>query len=679
MSQTLTWCRACEGLCGVTLQVEDDAITSIEGDRQHPNNAGYLCEVGRSTATLARSKSRLDRPLKRQGDRFVEASWEEAIKAIGGELARIRKEHGARSIGIYAGAGLGHDAYGTVRTVAFALGMGTPNLLSELALNGSSLLYTAELMLGYPVALQSDVGRAHYSLLLGGDQDSLRWGPLQSGTVHTQALKYFKRTRRFARLITVGHKTTPLSKMADQTISLRPGTETFYLLGLAQAIASNGWYEHQYLRDYTVGFQTLQEWLAPWTPQRVAEICGVDIGAVSGVALKFSRAAMGTVVRSETLLRTQYSTVSAWVWHIVHALTANLLRPGGAFEAHGLLDHQPVALAFPAENAPRTRVGQFPAVLLQSPATALTAEALTSGEGQLKALITVAGDPVSRLPARHKVEQAMSALELVVAIDCVETATTRRADWVLPSTIFWEREDLTALALSTLPAQTLQATRPVLAPYGESRPEQAILADLFRAASPPLRGGEWGLHLRMAGRFGATADLGSWMDKLLELAGQPSIDELKAMPHGVDEGELNRAEWRVELPDARVDLTPPILSDVVNSITPPEADPELPQWLVTRTRSESHIGTRYCSDLAMARAVRLHPARGLADGSEVIVMTRFGEAKGIAVHDENLREDTIEVPWSGEFEAGRLIGDEDLDVFTGTPNEVGLACSVRPA
>ena len=180
MVQTLTWCRACEGLCGVNLDVSGGTITGIEGDRSHPNNAGFLCDVGAAAARTSTGPRRIKTPLKRVGDRYEPSTWDAAVAAIGGELARIRKESGPTAIGVYAGSALGHNAYGSARTAAFALGMGTSNLLSELSLNGSSLLYTSELMLGYPVALQSDVGRAHYSLVLGGDQEDVRWGPLQA-------------------------------------------------------------------------------------------------------------------------------------------------------------------------------------------------------------------------------------------------------------------------------------------------------------------------------------------------------------------------------------------------------------------------------------------------------------------------------------------------------------------
>ncbi len=681
MSGTLSWCRACEGLCGVSLEVDGTGIQSLAGDRSHPNNAGFSCEIGKRAAAMARAGERLRRPLRRIGDRLEPVDWEEALRTIGAELTRIRKASGPQSLGLYAGAPLGQNPLGAARTGAMALGLGTTHLFSELALAGAPLLYASELMLGYPVPLQSDVGRAHYTLLLGADQDEARWGPLQAGTVHTQALQYFRRTRRFARVATAGHRATDLTRQADTVLSIRPGTELFLLLGMANAIAQGGWYEHQYLRDYTEGFPRAAEWLAPWTPARVAGICGVEAGDVSGLGLKFSRAAMATIARNAQLTQHHNGTLAAWAWYLVHALTANLLRPGGLFEARGLVDHQPACLAFPLRGAPRTRVDGFASLLLQAPATALSQEALTPGEGQLRALVCVAGDPLGRLPDTDRVHQALEGLELLVAIDAVETATTRRAHWVLPSTMFWERSDVSLLSLPMLPARTLQAAGPVLDPVGEARPEESILADLFRATRAPLRdglrGGGWGLHLRLLGRLAATADLEGWIDRILELSGQPDLAALRDLPRGVDEGELNRAEWRVERPGARVDLAPEVLEHAVTGLRPPEADPDHPSWLVLRTLGPGHHGTRYTADEAAARAVRVHPASGLTQGAEVVVSTRFGEARGVCHLDEALREDTVEAPWSSLFEAGRLVDGGRLDPFTGTPTQVGLGCRVR--
>jgi|GEM_PF-5317368 len=124
-------------------------------------------------------------------------------------------------------------------------------------------------------------------------------------------------------------------------------------------------------------------------------------------------------------------------------------------------------------------------------------------------------------------------------------------------------------------------------------------------------------------------------------------------------------------------MAPSALRDAVAALAPPAPDPELPSWLVTRTRGPDHIGTRFQTGPEAAGAVRVHPSLGLADGKPVVVTTRHGEARGIARHDPTLREDTVEVPWSASFEAGRLIGDDALDPFTGTPDQVGLACQVR--
>ena len=177
----------------------------------------------------------------------------------------------------------------------------------------------------------------------------------------------------------VGSRKTPLAELADDYIAIRPGTETVFLLGLCHATWSGGWIDHQYLEDYCANTDQLTDVLAPWTPAVVAEICGTEASKVSGVALKFSRAAMATVAKSRALFNHEHGTVAAWAWHLLHAMTANLLRPGGAFEAVGTFDLLPAMVSFPTENAPRSRVSGYPAVFMQMPSTALHEEITTQG------------------------------------------------------------------------------------------------------------------------------------------------------------------------------------------------------------------------------------------------------------------------------------------------------------
>ncbi len=674
MAQTNSYCRACSGVCGVTLDVKDNRVQSISGDPLNPNNAGYLCDVGQASVTLSEHPQRLRSPAKRVGTALVPSTWDEAISDIGKRIKEIGRKHGQRSLGILTGDNLAHNALGATRTAAFALGMGTPNLFSTLTLESAPLLYVAEQMLGHAAPLQADVGRAHVTILLGGDQEQAGWGPMQSGTIHLQAMRHFQQTRRQAKLIVVGSRKTSLAEEADQFISIRPGTELWFLLGMAHAISKGGWVDAQYLEDGFENLQTAQEWLEPWRPARCAEICGIEAEDISGVALKFSRAAMGTIARSPALTSSRNGTAAAWAWHVVHALTANLLRPGGVYESTGLVDLHPLVTAIPSHKAPRTRVGDHPSVLLQAPATRLADDILAPASDSMRSLVCIGADPLTLLPDPDRTREALKALELLVVIDGMDGPTTQLADWVLPATHFWEREDLHLIDQMVLPTRSLQATSAVLATPDQARPESDILKDLFEASNPGRWGGSWGPHLTLAGRWLATTDLRAQADRLLDWALNMKLDEVIAMPQGIDSGDIDRSTWRVSRPNGKVDLAPEILRDAITSLSDPTPFADHPFLLDTVSwtadtapqwaRKESHV------------SVTVHPSAGFKTGQQVRVVTPHGQLDLPVRLDEALRPDTIQIPYK---HANNLVDAVHLDPHTATPQRTGIPAHLQQA
>lgn len=674
MAQThsASYCRACNGVCGVQVGVEDNQIRSISGDPKNPKNAGYLCDVGRATATLARHPERLHSPAKRVGDELVPTSWEEAIAEIGGRIQEIGREHGQRSLAILAGEDLAHNPLGATRTAAFALGMGTPNLFSPLAFESAPLLFVTEQMLGHATPLQADVGRAHVTILLGGDQEQAGWGPMQSGTVHLQAMRHFQRTRKQAKLIVIGSRKSALAEEADQFVSIRPGTEIWFLLGMAHAISKGGWVDSQYLADGFENLERAQEWLEPWSPTRCAEICGVEPEDISSISLKFSRAAMATIARSPALTSNRNGTVAAWAWHLVHALTANLLRPGGIYESTGLVDLHPLVAAVPSHKAPRTRVGDHPSLLLQAPATRLVDDILEQQHDSIRSLLCVGADPLTLLPNPKRTHAALRKLKLLVVIDDMNSATAQLADWVLPSTHFWEREDLHLIDQMVLPVKALQATPAILDPLAQARPESDILRDLFESSSPGVFGGNWGTHLTLLGRWLARTDLRVQADRLLDWALNMKLDEVMAMPQGIDTGELDRSTWRVSRPSGKVDLAPDALAGTLAALKPPSETAGHPLLLDTVSWTEDSVPP--WARTQPRPAVVVHPSHGLVEGQQVRIVTPHGQIERPVRLDDSLRPDTIQTPYHA---ASCLVDAEDLDPHTATPQRTGIPARIE--
>lgn len=667
-----TWCRLNECMAGLVATVEEGRIVALRPDTENVAGRHGACGLCTASAGAAEDPRRILRPRKRVGDRFEEVSWEEALGEIGAKLKAIRKQSGARSLGLYAGAPVGLDARGVTRTLATALGLGTPNLYSPLSMRGGPWLRAAELVLGHAAALQRDVGRAHYVLLLGANQEAEGWGPMQAGRNLTVDLAFSRKTKG-TKVVAVDPRKTPLAAGADQHLAIRPGTELFFVLGLLDAVLKNDWRDVQYSDDYCTPLGPLRDALAAWPVERCAEICGVPATDISGVALKFARAAMAVAVPSAQCLQSEHGTLTAWAILVLHALTANLLRPGGLYDNRGVLDAHAIAKQLPTSGAPRTRVGDFPLLLLQAPGAILADEVLTPGEGQLRALVAVHGDPVRELPGGARLRDALSSLELLVAVDLADNETTRLAHWVLPATHPWEREDLHLHDTSILSWKTTQWTPALVAPPGQARDVADILADLFKKVGPTLRGGAFGPHLRVLGSFVAGSDLAKWEARLLDGSGVVSYEELKASPHGWLGGEVDRATWRITTPSGRFELVPDAVAAQLAAIAAP-ADGGL--RLLTSAARDAAVRPFDRAEAADPGVV-LHPDVGFPEGARVRVRTQAGAVAATVHLDPTLRADTVDLPAGYAVDVATLLPTDRLDPFTGTPAANGLVCTVE--
>lgn len=671
MEERATWCRLSE--CGMALRaaVEGEQIRSLTVDTQTPLGRGRcsgLCEASRG----ARSDSRrLLRPQRRNGDRWEEVDWEPALKEISAKLREIRRRSGPRALGLYAGAPVGLHLHGTVRSLAVTLGWDTPNLYTPLSVRGGPWLRAVEMVMGRITPLQGDIGRAHYVLLLGANQEAQGFGPLQNPGDLLGELAHSRKTKN-TKVVAVDPRRTPLAASADLHLPILPGTELFFLLGMIAAILRNRWHDLQYVRDYTTGWEALEEALAPWTLERCAAICRLAATDIQAVALKFSRAAMAVAWRSEQSLSSRYGTLCSWALLVLHALTANLLRPGGIFENRGVFDLRPLAARLPTQKAPRTRVGNLPLLLLQAPGAILADEALSPGEGRLRALLSIHGDPLRELPGGERLEQALDDLELLVSIDVAQNHTSRKAHWLLPGTHAWEQSGLRLLDSPLLPYRHAARTDALVPPPGEARGEDKILSDLFRRTGPTWTGGVFGPHLRLMGGALGVTNLRRWEEKLWDDRAEIPYSTLE---NGAWEGgDVDRATWRPGHPDGRFHLLPPEVSEVLRTLQEPAS--HLPLRLLSSAARDMALRP-FDRPEEMDPGVFLHPSLGFSEGQRVRVRSDAGVVEATVHLDPHLQPQTVDLPAGYVVDVLRLIPTDLLDPFTGTPALNGLPCQVE--
>ncbi|NOY25557.1 MAG: molybdopterin-dependent oxidoreductase [Oligoflexia bacterium] len=670
-------CRLCEGRCGLVAVIEHGRLARVQGDPDDPVSRGYVCDTARASLGALTHAQRITAPLRRDASgQLVAATWDQAFAELGPQLAKLRRRHGGRALGLYLGDPVQLSSRALARSLAVGVAAGTPNIFSTLCSGAGPRLQVSEWMLGQATPLLSDVGRAHYVALLGDDPTRTNWGPMQAGMAHADELLHSRRTKGTMAVV-ASPRRSEFADRLDQHLAIRPGTEGWLLLGLLSAVVGGDWIDHQHVRDYTLGYDDLVAALAPFSVERCADICGVDPAALSGIALKMSRAAMATIHAGPGTFTNAMPTLSAWAWLALHTVTANTLRPGGIYAGTGLVDLQPALQAVRSADAPETRVGHHRLLLLQAPGTALADECLTPGPGQLHALICVQGDPLLDLPASGRTRDALKQLDLLVCLTDWRGPATEQADWVLPVTQPWEQRDVQVLEGMLLPVSQVALSPAVVTAPEQVRTVDAILRELYRAVHPGLLCGVFGLHLSLGARWLAGADLDPWETRMLDWMGGIDSDDLAPAPHRVLRGQTDRARWAVGHADGRIRLLPPQVADLLAKLSPAPADPQRPLWLRTSARGQRAPDPLHRTPDADP-GVRVHPDVGIQDGAQVAVETRYGRITATARLDPRLRPDTVDLPMGFSTDAMALLAPDGQDPITGTPCLDGLACRLLP-
>jgi formate dehydrogenase len=672
-----TYCRLCERSCGLLAEVENHSLKSLRSDPSDPICFGSAgCEAAQHSIQALNSDARITTPMRREGEKLVPASWDEALSDISSRIKDLQEQSGPQSLGLLLGESLERNSHGMIRSLSTALAMGTTRVFSSLSQTAGPRIRMAELMLGTPMPLLSDLSRAHFVVLFGGQQKDGDWGPWTLGGAFERQLNHSRKTKG-AKVVVVGPRKTPLAESMDQFIGIRPGTEPFMLLGMLVAIVRGGWVDQQYLDDYTQGFAELTEALESWSIDDCARICGIEAAQLSGVALKFSRAAMAVAHADYGTFSNAHATLGAWAWMALHTVTANTLRPGGLYDHLGVVDIHPVLTNLRTAGAPRTRVLDLPLLLMQGPAATLSDEILVPGEGRVRGLLCVSDDPLASLPDSNRTREALDSLDLLVCLSTHENRTTAHADWVLPLSHPWEREDLQLTDHRLLPRTMLRWTPALVEPAGEARTEQDILADLVSRVSPGMKGSSWGRHIRLLARVLDRTDLDAWIRRAFEWSTDHSWEDLENSPHRVDHGDTDRSAWRVSTESERIEIMPAEAVDALRGTTLPSIDEDYPLWLRTSLRLDTAPDPLHRAVDSPDPGLSVHPDLGIADGAKVRLSTRFGSVETVAHHESSLRPDSVDLPAGYGTDAMALLSAARLDGLCGTAALDGLNCRIE--
>ncbi len=428
-------CSICEACCGLELKVTNGSVTSIRGNAGDVFSHGYICPKGAALKELHSDPDRLRTPLIKRNGRFVESTWREAFAEIERRLPAILKQHGRDSVAMVAGNPAAHSFGLLLYIPRLARAIGTKNIFTAATVDQMPKQVSAGLMFGHWLSIPvPDIERTDLLLMLGANP-MVSNGSLWSVPDFRGKAKALR--ARGGKLIVVDPRRTETADIADRHLFIRPGTDAFFLLGIVNTLFEEKLVKLGRIAEHLAGVELLQSAVSEFTPERVARRCGIEASAIRETALQLAAAKHAAVYgRIGTCLQ-EYGTLTSWLIDVINVLTGNLDEPGGAMF--------PKPPAFAANTAGKSgvgrgvimgrrksRVAEAPEVMGELPISCLAEEIDTPGEGQIKALIAIAGNPVLSSPNGPRLSAALDQLEFMVSLDIYLNETSRHADVILP-------------------------------------------------------------------------------------------------------------------------------------------------------------------------------------------------------------------------------------------------------
>jgi len=411
-------CPTCEASCGLKLEVDraSQEVISVKGDPDDIRSRGYVCAKSQAFVYIHNDPERLRRPVRKTTDGWEEISWEEALDEVGQKLGAIRAQHGKDAIAFYYGNPNGHNVHTQLYTQLFITMMNSERFFSAGSVDQQPKNLACEIMYGnawmFPVP---DLTRTDFLVCMGGNpvvsQGSILGAPDARGRF--KALQ-----QRGGKIVVLDPRRSETAEIADQHLFIRPGTDAFLLMAWVHELFARNLVTLGHLDGLVDGVEELRQLAEPWTPEGVAEITGISSGQIRQLVTDFS-AAKSPVLYSRIGLCTQeFGTLASWLTEVVNILTGRLDVSGGAMfrrPATGQNEPQP---AQPLQHGRwHSRARGFPEYMSMLPASLMAEELECEGEDAVKALITIAGNPVLSVPNGKRIRQAMGEVDFVVALD----------------------------------------------------------------------------------------------------------------------------------------------------------------------------------------------------------------------------------------------------------------------
>ncbi|MFT5313362.1 MAG: anaerobic selenocysteine-containing dehydrogenase [Paraglaciecola sp.] len=651
-------CTLCEAMCGIEVTTQGREILSIVGDKQNPFSEGHVCPKAMALKDLYDDPERIRQPMEKTADGWQPISWDEALDKVTRGLHTVQQQHGIDSVGVYLGNPNAHNMGAILFGPHFYRALKTKNRYSATSVDQLPHHIVSRKLFGHQSQIPiPDIDHTQYFMIIGGN-------PMASnGSIMT--VPHIKRRlkaiqNRGGKVVVIDPKKSETADISCEHHFIKPGTDALLLLAMLNTLFVRQLTNPGRLEAFAPELEQVASFVNDYPPERVAPIVGIDAEEIVAMVEAFCQAESAVCYGRMGASVQAFGTLTQYLIMLFNMLSGNLDRAGG------MMFTQPAADLLPHSGRGsmgkyQTRVRGLPAFGGEYPVSALAEEMMTPGEGQIKAMVVGAGNPVLTTPNGPQLDAAFTQLEFVVAVDFYITETTRHANIILPPVTALERDHYDIVFHKFAVRNSAKFSPAIFEPEAENRTDWQIYLALAERLDG-LNGvpGDKYQALWQQTPVGVVDDLlrsGKYANTQHNL----SINTLLEQPHGIDLGPLQpNLPEAIYHDDKQIDLAfdyfmadltrlnkhffaePPVLDDSLQLIGRRHLKTNN-SWLHNSQRmvKGTDKGNKRCS-------AQIHPQDAgrfnIVDGQQIKVRSRVGEVRLPAEVTEKIMPGVISIP-----------------------------------
>lgn len=647
-------CTLCEAMCGIEVTTEEREIVSIVGDKANPFSQGHVCPKAIALKDLYDDPNRIKHPLKKSGDQWLQISWEQAFDEVVEKLFEIQVKHGDDAVGVYLGNPNAHNMGSILFGPYFYKALKTHNRYSATSVDQLPHHIVSRQLFGHQQQIPiPDIDFCDYFLIIGGNPLASN-GSIMTVPMVKKRLQAIQ--KRNGKVVVIDPKKSETADISSEHHFINPGSDVLLLLAMLNSLFSQGLDKPGVLSDFIPELSQFKSHVETYTPERVTSKIGIDAAEVHRLVKEFASANAAVCYGRMGASVQAFGTLTQYLIMMLNIFTGNLDKRGG------MMFTQPAADTLPHSGRGslakfHSRVRGLPAFAGEYPVVCLSEEITTPGEGQIKAMVIGAGNPIIATPNGEQLDKAFESLEFMVAVDFFITETTRHADIILPPVTGLERDHYDVVFHNFAVRNFAKFSPAIFEPEVNSKTDWQIYLALAERLEQK-RGGDPSKYKALWDKQpkGVVDDLlrsGRYANGEHEL----SIDKLLEFPHGIDLGPL-----QPELPEAifHGDQTIHLelnyfmgdLTRVETYFFDPSNQTEESLVLIGRRHLKSNNSWLHNSKRLMKGKGRctaqIHPqdaqSLGIEDGQSIVVKSRVGEVEIDAEITEKIMPGVVSIP-----------------------------------